>query len=63
MRGGKAESASIAIEDVAARAICPECGLEQAVAERFSPCAACGAFGLELVCGEELQVLAIAGLD
>ncbi|QEL55128.1 hydrogenase maturation nickel metallochaperone HypA/HybF [Chromobacterium paludis] len=63
LRGGKAEAAEIEIEETPARAVCRDCGLEQRLEERICACAACGALGLALICGDELQVSAIAGVD
>lgn len=63
LRGGVADGAEVVFEGIAARARCPACGLEQAIAERFDPCARCGAYGLRVLAGTELRLKSIEGLS
>lgn len=50
-------AASLAIERVAAVAQCAECGCSTGLSEPQFVCPACGALGMALLCGEELQVI------
>jgi hydrogenase nickel incorporation protein HypA/HybF len=61
LRGGKAESAEVEIENVPALGRCPRCGSVQHVEARFDDCDACGAAGLQLLQGDRMVVSAIAG--
>lgn len=54
--GTSLEGASLVIERVAGAGRCGGCGAETAVGNYFDPCRACGAYGLEIVRGEELRV-------
>lgn len=55
-RGTPLEGARLFIERVPARGRCHGCGAEFAVAAYYDPCPACGAYGVELLAGEELRV-------
>lgn len=55
-RGTVLEGARLCIERVTARGRCHGCGNEFIVAAYHDLCPACGAFGVELLCGEELRV-------
>jgi hydrogenase nickel incorporation protein HypA/HybF len=59
--GTPAEGAELVIEELAARARCGQCGLEQPIVERFAACARCGAFGLRVIAGDALTLRSIAG--
>jgi hydrogenase nickel incorporation protein HypA/HybF len=50
------EGAQLEIDRVAGAGRCRECGAETAVRSYFDPCPACGAYGVEIVRGEELRV-------
>lgn len=55
-KGTALDGARLEIEQIAGEGRCPLCGALGPVDTLFDPCSACGAFGLELVCGEELRV-------
>jgi hydrogenase nickel incorporation protein HypA/HybF len=55
-RGTPLEGACLLIDRIPARALCRNCGAEQAVDSYYESCAACSGFGLELLSGDELQV-------
>ena len=55
-RGTLLQGARLTLEVVPAVGRCPDCARELPVASLFDPCAACGAFGLAIVTGEELRV-------
>lgn len=59
--GTPAQGAELVIEELAARARCPKCDLEQPIVERFDACARCGAFGLRVIAGDTLILRSIAG--
>lgn len=50
------EGAKLFIERVAARGTCRECGTQFSVKSYFEPCPGCGAFGVQVISGEELRV-------
>ncbi len=50
------EGAELVIEDVSARGRCRRCGAETTMTAFPLQCAACSAFDVELVAGEELLV-------
>ena len=54
--GTSLEGASLIIERIGGAGRCAGCGTEMAVGSYFDPCHACGAYGLEIVRGEELRV-------
>jgi hydrogenase nickel incorporation protein HypA/HybF len=55
-KGTLLEGARLSIETVPALGRCPDCGAQSPVLSLFDPCAGCGAYGLALVCGDELRV-------
>ncbi|MBJ6723751.1 hydrogenase maturation nickel metallochaperone HypA/HybF [Geomesophilobacter sediminis] len=55
-RGTLLEGAVLEIELVPGVGRCPACAKESQVETLFDPCPHCGAFGLELISGEELLV-------
>ena len=55
-RGTLLEGARLRLELVPGVGSCLRCGNKGAVASLFEPCPDCGAFGLEIVSGEELRV-------
>ena len=60
--GTPAEGAELVIEELAARARCGQCGLEQPIVERFAACSRAAAlFGLRVIAGDALTLRAIAG--
>lgn len=50
------DGASLVIDRIAAAGRCGQCGAETAVRSYFDPCSSCGAYGVEVVRGEELRV-------
>jgi hydrogenase nickel incorporation protein HypA/HybF len=54
--GTPLEGASLVIERTGGVGRCGGCGTEAEVRSWFDPCPGCGAYGLEIVRGEELRV-------
>jgi hydrogenase nickel incorporation protein HypA/HybF len=54
--GTSLERASLVIERIEGVGYCGGCGTQTAVGRWSDPCAGCGAYGLEIVRGEELRV-------
>lgn len=50
------EGARLCIERVPARGRCSGCDMDFGVSTYFDPCPACGGYGVELLCGDELRV-------
>lgn len=50
------EGATLSVEPVAGRGVCPNCSIEAPIATVYDPCPGCGAFGLRVVSGRELRV-------
>ena len=55
-KGTLLQGARLTIEITPGIGHCPDCGQELPIATLYDPCAACGAFGLSIVSGEELRV-------
>ena len=55
-KGTLLDGARLEIDQVPGAGRCHSCGTCGPVETLFDPCASCGAFGLELVSGEELRV-------
>ena len=55
-KGTLLDGARLEIELIAGEGRCAQCGKVNPVETLFDPCPSCGAFGLELVAGEELRV-------
>ena len=55
-QGTSVESAELEMEEIPVTGKCRECGVENPLAEFPLQCAACGAFDLEILQGEELYV-------
>ncbi|HJV66920.1 MAG TPA: hydrogenase maturation nickel metallochaperone HypA [Geomonas sp.] len=55
-KGTSLDGAKLEIEQVAGEGRCPSCGRCGPVETLFDSCPSCGAFGLELLAGEELRV-------
>ncbi len=52
------EKAVLEIETVPARSRCPHCG-QETKSSPFGPCPFCGQWGLELISGEELDLVRV----
>ena len=55
-KGTLLEGARLRLEMIPGIGGCAVCGKQLPVASLFDPCAGCGAFGLEIVSGQELRV-------
>lgn len=55
-KGTLLDGARLSIDLVPGLARCAACHREFAISSLFSPCPTCGAFGVEVVSGEELRV-------
>ena len=55
-QGTSVESAGLEMEEIPVTGECRECGVENQLTEFPLQCAACGAFDLEILQGEELYV-------
>lgn len=55
-KGTLLDGATLSIEQVPGMGKCPGCSGDFPVSSLFEPCPGCGAFGLEIVSGEELRV-------
>jgi len=59
IRGTPWEGSRLELETVAATARCRQCGNQFAVEEQWFECPSCGAFGAELLSGQELDLVNI----
>lgn len=50
------EDATLTVELIPGRGVCPNCSTEAAIATVYDSCPSCGAFGLTVVSGRELRV-------
>ncbi len=57
--GTAAQGAKLVIVRTQAQAVCPQCLQSQQVAERFSPCVACGYFPLQVEQADDMVLQSI----
>lgn len=51
-----AQDAELCIQMVPATGLCPSCGQQCAVENRYDPCLNCGSFGLQITNGDQMRI-------